>query len=124
MPTFNAPTVSWLSFCPVQSTKLKGRTILDPLEAKWWGLFEEPEFPDLDGDIVHTVDMTDRIDKLALQYYGNERLWWVIAARNNMDDPTLELKPEEYQDRERQIIIPSPGYIQQNLLRKKAGSGA
>ena len=117
------PTASWLRFCPPQKVLVKGKTVLDPVEIEWWGMFMEPEFPQLDGDIVHRVEEKDRIDKLAAFYYGNERLWWVIAARNDMDDPTLELKPESVGDRPREIIIPSPGYIQQNLLRRKVGSG-
>ncbi|WP_156477464.1 LysM peptidoglycan-binding domain-containing protein [Falsihalocynthiibacter arcticus] len=35
-----------------------------------------------DGYILHMLVSGDRLDKLALHYYGDPRLWWVIAQAN------------------------------------------
>jgi hypothetical protein len=33
------------------------------------------------------IKETDRWDTLAEYYYGDRRLWWIIALFNDMDDP-------------------------------------
>ena len=91
--------------------------ILNPVDIRWWGMYENPDFPKLDSDIDYTVQLGDRLDRLAYSFYGSQWLWWVIAGRNELDDPVVDLHMGI------QIVIPSPGYVKQSLLRKKVGSG-
>lgn len=41
--------------------------------------------------IVSTVG--DRYDLLALNFYGDSKLWWIIASANNMNKASLVLEP-------------------------------
>ena len=41
--------------------------------------------------IVSTVG--DRYDTLALKFYGDSRLWWIIASANNFTKASLVLEP-------------------------------
>lgn len=36
--------------------------------------------------VTHQVAFDDTLDSLALKYYGNPTLWWVIAYFNNIQD--------------------------------------
>jgi phage tail protein X len=56
-----------------------------------------PEIPLSENDIYVYTSQGDRYDILALQYYGDSSLWWVIAAGNpNIDLMTLVI-PEGVQ---------------------------
>ena len=58
-----------------------------------------PEIPLSENDIYVYTSQGDRYDLLALNYYGDSSLWWVIAAGNpNVDLMTLVL-PEGVQIR-------------------------
>ena len=72
-----------------------------------------PTFPQLTGDIDYVVQMNDRCDSLAFRFYSDVLLWWVIAARNDIDDPVVALHGGE------RIVIPDPGYVKEELV----GSG-
>jgi len=58
-----------------------------------------PEIPLSENDIYVYTSQGDRYDLLALNYYGDYSLWWVIAAGNpNVDLMTLVI-PEGVQIR-------------------------
>jgi phage tail protein X len=58
-----------------------------------------PEIPLSENDIYVYTSQGDRYDLLALNFYGDSSLWWVIAAGNpNVDLMTLVL-PEGVQIR-------------------------
>lgn len=40
--------------------------------------------PVSDQDIYIIADETTKLDSLALKYYRDSRLWWVIAKANNL----------------------------------------
>ena len=63
------------------------------------------------GDIEYIVKDGDSLDKLASEYYGEKFLDWVIALRNNMDFPEVQMFPN------RKIIIPDPSYIEVEIKR-------
>lgn len=42
--------------------------------------------------ILHKIDHTDTLDKLALKYYNNPSFWWVIAYFNDIQDAFIDLK--------------------------------
>ena len=46
--------------------------------------------------VAHKVLPEDTLDKLALKYYANPTLWWVIAYYNNIQDAFVRLV--EYYD--------------------------
>ena len=45
--------------------------------------------PELDGDTYGETTIADRLDLLANQFYGDPKLWWVIANANNIGKGTL-----------------------------------
>jgi len=58
-----------------------------------------PEIPLLENDIYVYTTQGDRYDVLALNYYGDSSLWWIIASANpNIDLMTLVI-PEGVQIR-------------------------
>lgn len=42
--------------------------------------------------LVRNVDV-GRLDLLAYEFYGNVRLWWIIATVNNLVDPIGDMYP-------------------------------
>ena len=42
--------------------------------------------------LVRNVDV-GRLDLLAYEFYGNVRLWWIIATVNNLVDPIGDMFP-------------------------------
>ena len=40
---------------------------------------------------VHEIKHTDSLDKLAFHYYGRPDLYWIIADRNGIKDPFINL---------------------------------
>lgn len=60
-------------------------------------------------DVFHIVRQFDRIDLLALRYYGSVDLWWVIADYNNLWFP-LELETGIT------LRLPSLHHLTYNLL--------
>ena len=52
-----------------------------------------PAIPPTEDDIYIITRDSDRLDLLAGQYYEDVRLWWVIAAANNLGKGTLVVPP-------------------------------
>ena len=42
--------------------------------------------------VAHKVTSEDSLDSLALKYYNNPTLWWIIGYFNNIFDPFIVLK--------------------------------
>ncbi len=82
---------------------------------RFFGPFQMPNWDGVeDSEIAHVVEGTsERLDKLADAYYGGRtELGWVIAARNEMDLPDVNL----YQGRK--IKIPHPEWVDTVLLKQ------
>ena len=47
--------------------------------------------PKKDDDIYIITQETDRLDLLANEYYGDSRLWWIIATANNLNGINIGL---------------------------------
>lgn len=75
------------------------------------GQFDSPVIPDSDGDVEKIIESGDRLDRLALNAYGEQLLWWVIAVRNNYDLPDANLVVGD------KLIIPDPGIIKARFVR-------
>jgi len=52
-----------------------------------------PEIPVSSEDIYIKTTGGDRYDTLALQFYKNSSLWWIIASANNSERASLVVKP-------------------------------
>ena len=66
-------------------------------------------------DILYQVKDLDRIDTLAVDFYGSPRLWWVIAVAND-----LEILPTQLNVGDK-LRIPSPQYVRTDFFRKVVG---
>jgi hypothetical protein len=44
-----------------------------------------------DDDIYVITQETDRLDLLAKQFYGESKLWWIIAQANNINGANIGL---------------------------------
>tara|TARA_R110000803_G_scaffold116259_4_gene184875 strand:- start:2051 stop:2371 length:321 start_codon:yes stop_codon:yes gene_type:complete len=49
---------------------------------EYYGPTKYPEIPLSFEDTYVYAEQGDRYDQLALQYYGNSNLWWVISIAN------------------------------------------
>lgn len=49
------------------------------------------KIPKLDQDLYIVVQTGDRLDSIANNYLGNSSLWYIIAAANNIHDPSFTL---------------------------------
>lgn len=52
-----------------------------------------PKVPARSSDIYVISTAGDRFDTLALEYYGDSTLWWIIAGVNNSKKDSLAVKP-------------------------------
>jgi nucleoid-associated protein YgaU len=52
-----------------------------------------PKIPARSSDIYVISTAGDRFDTLALEYYGDSTLWWIIAGINNGKKDSLAVKP-------------------------------
>ncbi len=46
-----------------------------------------------DDDIYIITQETDRLDLLAQQFYGESKLWWIIAQANNLNSVNIGIEP-------------------------------
>jgi len=60
-----------------------------------------PKIKPTDDDMYIIAQSNDRLDILALKYYGDKNYWWIIAVANNLNDASL------YIETGRQLRIPS-----------------
>ena len=54
-----------------------------------------PKIPIKNSDLIITLKVGDRLEKLAATHYGDTSLWWIIAAANNLGKGTMKLTPGE-----------------------------
>lgn len=52
-----------------------------------------PEIPLSPEDYYVITTAGDRYDILALQFYGDDKLWWIIAAANNYEHAGVVITP-------------------------------
>lgn len=107
MPELRAKdSLTWLNRCPSEETTAANEDVLT-----FWGMFIPPEIPDSDGDIEHKIRAGERLDSLAVTYYRDGSLWWVIAVRNNMDLPDAQMVVG------RTITVPDPQVVLTQIVR-------
>lgn len=59
------------------------KIIKNPNNKRYYSENKYPEVPFSGEDIWVVTTTGDRYDSLALQYYGDKSLWWIIPASNN-----------------------------------------
>jgi hypothetical protein len=52
-----------------------------------------PEIPVSNNDDYLIATLGDRLDLLALDFYGDVALWWIIASANSLPGDSLYLEP-------------------------------
>ena len=52
-----------------------------------------PTIPTSEEDFYIVSSVGDRYDSLALRFYGDSKLWWIIASANTMTKASLVLEP-------------------------------
>jgi hypothetical protein len=87
---------SWLERCDLE--RLEDGVVS-------WTRFRVPEFSPREGDRIITLDSDEPPDTLAVRFYGNPRLWWVIAVANDIFCPILQFTQGTT------LRIPSPEYV-------------
>jgi len=68
---------------------------------KYLGTVIYPKIKPSDNDTYIISDSSDRLDVLALKYYNDQSLWWVISVANNLNDASYSIEPGK------QLRIPS-----------------
>jgi hypothetical protein len=51
-----------------------------------------PNIPLRDDDIYVATETGDRLDTLAYDFYDDSKLWWIIAAANNIHNAVFGFK--------------------------------
>lgn len=51
-----------------------------------------PNIPFRNDDVYVATETGDRLDTLAHQFYGDSRLWWIIASANNIHNAVFALE--------------------------------
>jgi hypothetical protein len=76
----------------------------------FWSEFRPPAFDPASDDTFYEVKENDRIDLLAFQFYGDDRLKWVLLVANNITLPEVELVPGL------SLRVPSKRQLSQKLI--------
>jgi len=91
-------------------SRLRHADLIQYGDIEFW---DRPRIPDIERsqyDIIHVISMGDRIDSIANKYYGDQKLWWVIAHANNINVLPCELIVGE------RIIVPDPRSLRRGIL--------
>ena len=59
----------------------------------YYKMVKYPNIPLSETDLYVICNATDRYDKLALSYYNDPSLWWVIASANNATNQSSIFPP-------------------------------
>jgi hypothetical protein len=90
------------------SSRYSASTILKNLEGKQrQSTVIVPSMPGSANDVYIQITSTERLDKLALNFYQDATMWWAIAAANNLGKGTLIVPANTT------IRIPDKNIIQQ-----------
>jgi hypothetical protein len=65
---------------------------------------------------LHKIQTNDTWVSLALYYYGDERLWWVIPLFNEIEDPFIVMSQNLLMDTVKQVKVLQSQYLNALLL--------
>ena len=92
------------------TSRLQFKELVTVNGVEYWELDLLPKIPLQPDDLYVRVTDQDRIDQLAVKYYSDPNLWWVIATANDMELLPTQLVPDEV------IRIPSPSYVRNQMF--------
>ena len=104
---------SWLNFCKKETLNRTEGNLLEKTKVSYYGVFEEFKIEPQSDDIDYIIRRSDRVDLLADRFYGDHLLWWVIALKNQIDLPVVELIAGM------KIVIPSPRYVREFIVGQR-----
>jgi hypothetical protein len=98
---------------PVHS-RLRFGNLYSSEGVEFWDILDLPTVEEQDDDIVYQIKggVGERIDQLASRFYGDPKLWWVIALANDFELVPVDLNHGDI------IIVPAPRYVLQELFQK------
>lgn len=64
----------------------------------------------MENALVHQFNSSDRLDGLAMVYYGDPHLWWVILEANPLYRSEFEIQPGD------NLVIPSKEEVMKCLM--------
>ena len=79
-------------------------------EEEWWTEFELGTYVPQESDQFYIVQAGDRIDLIAYDLYGDDRLKWLILWVNDIAFPEMALYPG------RKLRVPDRRYVFTELL--------
>lgn len=74
-----------------------------------WTKFDLPDIPEQPGDRTFVLDKQMRPELLARKFYGEQRLWWIIAIANDIREPLTQLHEG------RRVRIPDPERVRERI---------
>jgi nucleoid-associated protein YgaU len=79
---------------------------------RFYAPFVPPALPDVANheSVVVVEGRLQRLDQIALEFYQDEALWWVIALRNGLDLPDNEMYPGQT------LYVPAADYVRRTIL--------
>lgn len=86
-------------------SRLQFKDLINIAGVEFWELDVLPVVPLQPDDQYIRVTDKDRIDQLAVRFYNDPVLWWVIATANGMELLPSDLIPDTV------IRIPAPSYV-------------
>jgi len=95
------------------TSRLKHSVLLSFEGLEFWELPEYPTIEAREDDIYHETDSLDRLDRIAVRYYGDPNLWWVIAIANGKRNLPYEMETGEI------LRVPAPTYVFSELLKSR-----
>ncbi len=98
---------------PVHS-RLRFGNLYSSEGVEFWDILDLPTIEEQDDDIVYQIKggVGERVDQLASRFYGDPKLWWVIALANGFELVPVDLNHGDF------IVVPAPRYVLQELFQK------
>lgn len=76
-----------------ESIKTLGRNALRKKGIQVFGAARPTKIQERADDIIIIANEGDRLDNLAVKFYGSSRLWFVIASVNNLNNGSMHITP-------------------------------
>jgi len=79
-------------------------------DVEFWDIVDLPKIPVSTDDRSYQVQSNDRMDTIAVKFYGDPVLWWVIAVANDMEICPTDLNVGDL------LRIPTLGFVLETLF--------
>lgn len=83
----------------------------------WDSFLISPHMKDnLSYFVTHIISSGDTWSSMAINYYDDARLWWVIPLFNDIENPFLIYDRDLFREEVRELKVLKPEYIDQLLM--------